>query len=132
MTRTTLLARAALALGCALAFSPAAAHAGLSSYYAYCSKNTDGSGFCQGSMQSFVKNADPAASAQFSMGSGSSTPWFNAYLSGAGYFCLATDAYPEVKQFWPQLVNARSSWFITWNSSGICNYASVSNASAYP
>lgn len=129
----SLFARGALALSCALALAPAVANAGLSSQYAYCSKNSDGSGFCEGTMQSFLKSADPSAYAQFSMGPlTTSTPTFQAYLNGAGYFCMATNAYPDIKQFWPQFVDARSLWWISWNSSGICTSGGVQNASSFP
>lgn len=113
---------------------------------AYCTKLSDGSGYCNGSMIGFRNATDPSAYAYFglSYSSGSLSGSFSAYLNGVYYSCTAAPAmYQPLSTsigngltavplpIWQQALTPQATFMIQWNSSGGCYYLSVGQTSLY-
>jgi hypothetical protein len=97
--------------------------AGLQESYGYCSKAADGSGSCYGDFGGFRNHADPNAFVSFaSYGS------FWASLNGVSYGCAPNST---VLALWPELMNSRAFFSISWNASGTCTSLTIINTSAH-
>src|SRR5262249_8384077 len=110
---TRLASRSALA---ALAFAavllPAESRAGSTRVYGtYCTKNSDGSGYCNGSYAGVRAATDPNAYVYFGW-SGSTYQVFGEYLNGVSYSCIAPSSLATAFQV---AMSVRGEYFVNWN-----------------
>ena len=109
------------------------AFAGSTTESSYCYKNTDGSGYCYGTLLGFRNNASSSTYARFYKNTSATRSFYAIYTpAGAtaaqGYSCTP-DA--TVSTLWDKAIRARGYFNIQWNSSGSCTYLYLANGSQY-
>jgi hypothetical protein len=98
-----------------------------------CSKQSDGSGTCQGSL-SGLRNTTNASDfggfIQFANDIvGASGQEFFVHFSNQFYTC--TVATPGVRALWPVAAAGRGGFAITWDANAHCQYLEVDNESQF-
>jgi len=95
-----------------------------------CYKNTDGSGWCYGSMRGFRTSADASAYAAFtSTATTFSSTHFVASFNSDFYTCVPSSGSP-IESLWPLAHNSDLYFTIGWDSNGTCTYLYVASGSA--
>ena len=97
---------------------------------ASCTKYSDGSGYCSGTMRGFRKSG--GANDQVSL----YITWaglvsFNANLNNKGYSCLFSTSSTSLMQFATAVTQANGYFVISWDSGGACGYSYYYQGSAY-
>jgi hypothetical protein len=113
----------------ALLLLPSAAFAGRTgALTSSCTKNTDGSGSCSGTLAGFRALPDQSSWAQFAYtGDGS----FSASYNGlSGTYCFATSGNIAM---WPQLATMPTTafFYVAWDANRNCTSVQMYNVSYY-
>lgn len=97
------------------------------SYPPNCSKNADGSGYCQGSMKGFRNSTYADAWAQFEIDVASNWTYFFARYNNQYFSC-----YPDAttSNRFASAMAENGYFYVVWNSSGTCTTMYVFNESS--
>lgn len=96
------------------------------SYAPNCSKNADGSGYCQGSMKGFRNSTYADAYATFEINLVNNWTYFYARYNNQSFSC-----YPDATTAdrYAAALASNGYFYVVWNSSGTCTTLYVFNES---
>lgn len=125
---TTKLTIAAVCGAALLLARPNASEAGYTYESAYCTTNSDGSGYCQGTFLGF-RNAPGAYDyAQFQ---NNTTPGYVPKIFYASYLGKLYACIPDgdIAAIWPMAMATRGYFNLVWDASGTCHNLWLNNGS---
>ena len=99
---------------------------------ASCSKNTDGSGSCTGSLLGFRNHSAASTYARFYKHATGAKSFTAAYTPSSGtvtYYSCTPDA--AVAAIWDRAMRHRAYFSISWNADGTCTSLYLSNNTQY-
>ncbi|QSQ25974.1 hypothetical protein JY651_14050 [Pyxidicoccus parkwayensis] len=109
------------------------ASAGLTYQGATCYQNTDGSGYCYGSMLGFREDATTTSYASFREDEDGTRSFYARYTVAGSTAASSYSCIPDatVSSLWNVALSTRGYFYVAWNTAGTCTYLRVSNGSNY-
>jgi len=113
------------------ALAPASSQAGYAAGdSASCTKYSDGSGYCSGTMRGFRKSGG-ANDQVYLYITAAGMVNFTANLNSKGYACVFSTSTTSIVQFATAVTQANGYFVISWDSSGACGTSYYYQGSAY-
>jgi hypothetical protein len=100
--------------------------------YAHCQKSADGSGSCRGNMREFRNYTGGPSYAEFGMNSSGTKVFYASYTPAGGateHFSCTPNA--TVAAVWEQAMQNIGYFYVTWDTTGACNYIWFYNGSRH-
>lgn len=134
MRTRTLVAAVVAGTAAAVGFS-SDGQAGYSSSTEYCTKQSNGSGYCEGTYGGFRNGGGSSDYFFFNTQASGTSPayqYFGAELGNTWYSCTVTSSNSSVAAAWPQSVDPTAFFFyIAWDANGNCNSIEINRGSPY-
>jgi hypothetical protein len=113
-----------------VALTPESSQAGyVAADSASCTKYSDGSGYCSGTMRGFRQSSGTYDQAIFYV-----TPTFvsfNASLAGTGYGCMFSTTSVGIMAFATAATQTNGYFLVSWDSNGYCGTSYYYQGSSY-